>query len=193
MFAVTPHCPALVETPDGPRAIETLAPGSHVTLARGGSARVAWLGQRRLRPSPRLHLPSARPIAISPGALGDCTPHVELRLSPDHAVFAGLFVPIGLLVNGRTIRQVDTQEVRYVHLELDHHDAILAEGLPVETYADTGNRSLFANAPVVALHPRLPAPVPERLFDAVWLDALRARLAVIADGRPQTLSRPGTT
>jgi hypothetical protein len=44
---------------------------------------------------------------------------------------------------------------------LASHDAIVAEGLPAETYLDTGNRSDFVNGgPAVTVHPTF--------ADAVW-------------------------
>ena len=61
------------------------------------------------------------------------------------------------LVNGTTIRQErDWTAVDYYHVELDEHAILLAEGLPAESYLDTGNRGFFANsgAPLV-LHPDL--------------------------------------
>ena len=36
-------------------------------------------------------------------------------------------------------------EVTYWHVELDRHDVLLADGLPCESYLDTGNRGAFAN------------------------------------------------
>jgi len=45
-------------------------------------------------------------------------------------------------------------EVTYYHVELDDHDLLLAEGLPVESYLDTGDRSNFENGGgPIALHP----------------------------------------
>src|SRR5208283_3219127 len=45
-------------------------------------------------------------------------------------------------------------EVTYWHVELDRHEVLLAEGLQVESYLDTGNRNAFANAEgFVELHP----------------------------------------
>lgn len=41
----------------------------------------------------------------------------------------------------------------YQHFELAEHDVVLAEGLPAETYLDTGDRAKFAGAPVIALYP----------------------------------------
>ena len=64
-------------------------------------------------------------------------------------------IPIKLLVNGCTIQQVrGSVSVDYLHVELDRHDIVLAEGLAVESYLDTGNRAMFANAGLaLILHP----------------------------------------
>jgi hypothetical protein len=35
------------------------------------------------------------------------------------------------------------EEVTYYHVELATHDVILADGLPCESYLDTGNRAAF--------------------------------------------------
>jgi len=47
--------------------------------------------------------------------------------------------------------------VRYFHVELARHALLLAEGVPTESYLDTGNRAIFDNAPLTALHPDLSA------------------------------------
>jgi hypothetical protein len=73
-------------------------------------------------------------------------PHTDLFLSPDHAVHVGsVLVPVRYLINGATIVQVPTDRVDYFHIELPRHEVLLAEGLPVESYLDTGNRGGFAN------------------------------------------------
>ena len=57
-------------------------------------------------------------------------------------------------MNGRTIFQQARNEVSYWHVELAEHNILYAEGLPVESYLDTGNRSAFANGGrVLDLHP----------------------------------------
>jgi hypothetical protein len=62
--------------------------------------------------------------------------------------------PICGLVNGVSITQIEQAEVEYWHIELDTHDVILAEGLPAESYLDTGNRTAFANGGAfVEAHP----------------------------------------
>ena len=73
---------------------------------------------------------------------------------PDHAVFTdGVLIPIKHLINGRSIAQVECHEIEYFHVELARHDILLAEGLPAESYLDTGNRAAFANDGVTQLHP----------------------------------------
>ncbi len=92
--------------------------------------------------------------AFGPGASGEALPHRDLWLSPDHSVFAdGCLIQASLLVNGLNVVQQAVESVQYWHVELDTHDVILAEGLPAESYLDTGNRSQFANAPIAELRP----------------------------------------
>ena len=86
-------------------------------------------------------------------------PHRDLLLSPDHAVFFdGKLICVRQLVNGSTIRmERGWTAVDYYHVELDQHAIVLAEGLTVESYLDTGNRGFFANSGMpLVLHPDLP-------------------------------------
>ncbi|MBN9509467.1 MAG: Hint domain-containing protein [Alphaproteobacteria bacterium] len=79
----------------------------------------------------------------------------DLRLSPDRAVFVdGALVPVRYLLNGTTIVQEPPQSVSYFHPELDAHDVLRADGLPCESYLDTGNRGASANGGTLAqTHP----------------------------------------
>jgi hypothetical protein len=46
--------------------------------------------------------------------------------------------------------------VTYYHVELGRHDVLLAEGLPAETYLDTGNGTMFEiSGQPLTLHPNL--------------------------------------
>jgi hypothetical protein len=76
-------------------------------------------------------------------------------LSPDHAVYVdGVLIPVKRLVNGGSIAQVERASVVYHHIELERHDIVLADGLPAESYLDTGDRSDFGTeAGVIRLHP----------------------------------------
>ena len=54
-----------------------------------------------------------------------------------------VFIPVGYLVNGATIAQIEVDEVSYWHVELDSHDILLANNLPAESYMAIGNRGFF--------------------------------------------------
>ena len=65
-----------------------------------------------------------------------------------------MLIPIRYLVNGRTVRQEARNAVTYWHVELAEHNVLYADGMPAESYLDTGNRGAFANGgSVVDLHP----------------------------------------
>jgi collagen type I/II/III/V/XI/XXIV/XXVII alpha len=52
--------------------------------------------------------------------------------------------------------------VTYCHVELPFHGIILAEGMPAESYLDTGNRAAFADGgQVLHLHPEFAAGIRE--------------------------------
>jgi len=137
--------------------VEALAVGDTVQTVSGTTAAVVWIGHRRVdcRRHPRPH--DALPVRIHANAFGHGLPRRDLLLSPDHSVFIdGVLIPIRHLINGASIVREPVDEVTYWHVELPQHDILLAEGLPCESYLDTGNRGAFANggAPL-ALHAEL--------------------------------------
>jgi len=144
-----------IATPCGEVLVEALAIGDAVSLAGGGVAQVAWIGRRTVdaarHPEPR----KVWPVRIMTNAFGPGLPVRDLWLSPDHAVFVDdVLIPVKHLINGTTIAQIPVDDVSYYHVELPAHDLLLAEGLAVESYLDTGDRSNFLNGGgPVALHP----------------------------------------
>jgi hypothetical protein len=145
-------------TVNGEVAVEDLREGDTVITARdgaGGAKRIVWTGKRSLdiarHPSPD----EIRPIRICAGAFAPGLPQRDLRVSPHHAIYAmGVLVEAKSLVNDATvIREQDTRFVTYHHIELESHDIILAEGLPAESYLETGSRSAFEDAGSLILHP----------------------------------------
>jgi hypothetical protein len=140
---------------DGAYPIEAITPGQRVRTRNGSLRTVIWTGRRRVNLTRHPRPQDVNPVRIRADAFGPALPHRDLVLSPDHAIFAdGLLIPVRYLVNGATIVQEPWPDVTYHHLELASHDIILAEGLPCETYLDTGNRGAFENeAAPRALHP----------------------------------------
>lgn len=144
-----------IDTPDGPVAVEDIVAGQQVISVFGGCIPVIWVGHRRVNCARHARPHDVWPIHIRPHAFGPGLPAADLWLSPDHAVHvADVLVPVRYLVNGRTILQEPRDSVTYWHLELPAHDVIRAEGLPCETFLDTGNRGAFAESgAAIHLHP----------------------------------------
>ncbi len=152
----------MIRTQAGERAVERLRPGMPVITLIDGVVvprTVKWVGHRRIDLTRHPRPDVMAPIRVERDAFADDVPRRDLLLSPDHAVFVkGMLICVGQLVNGATIRKErGWTAVDYYHVELDRHAIVLAEGLTVESYLDTGNRGFFANSgrPPV-LHPDLP-------------------------------------
>jgi autotransporter passenger strand-loop-strand repeat protein len=144
-----------IRTDKGDVAVENLKVGDRVATECGQAQPITWIGHRHIMPARHPRPRQVRPVRIEADAFGPNEPRVPLYLSPDHAIFAqGVLIPVKHLINGETVRQVEVDSITYFHIELAEHAVIRAEGLPVETYLDTGDRSSFAEAPVTELHPR---------------------------------------
>ena len=156
-FAAGTH----ILTATGERAIESLLQGDIVLTLSDGELKarpVKWVGHRRIDLTRHPRPETMAPIRIERDAFGDNMPHTDLLLSPDHAVFVDdMLICIRQLVNGSTIRaERGWTAVDYYHVELNDHAILLAEGLPAESYLDTGNRGFFANSGApLTLHPNM--------------------------------------
>jgi hypothetical protein len=148
-------------TATGERPVETLLQGDIVLTLADDELQahpVNWVGRRRIDLTAHPRPETVAPIRIQRGAFADSMPHTDLLVSPDHAIFVdGRLICARQLVNGTTILQEQGwSSVEYYHVELDMHAILLAEGLPAESYLDTGNRGFFGNSddPLI-LHPDL--------------------------------------
>jgi len=194
-----------IMTEHGELAVEELAEGDMVVTLAGDTRSlrpVKWIGQRRLNllqhPQPNL----SAPVRVRRQAFGQGLPSRDLLLSPDHCLFVdGKLIPAKLLINDMTIVQErETASVDYYHVELDQHSVLLAEGLPAESYLDTGNRAMFANAGLdLVLHPEFavnaalkcwetdacaPLAVSQDAVKPIW-DGLVERALLLGYRRPE--------
>jgi T5SS/PEP-CTERM-associated repeat protein len=145
-----------IATARGDVAVEHLRKDDRACLATGGSRPIGWIGRRSVDPRRHPKPKTVLPVCVSRDAFGPGLPHRDLFLSPDHAVFVeDVLIPVQYLVNGTSVRQLsECGPITYFHVELDRHDVLLAEGLPVETYLETGNRAAFENGgATISLHP----------------------------------------
>ena len=135
-----------ISTARGEIPIERLAIGDRVLTASGATRPVIWLGHRAIDISRHPDPVAVRPVRVRAGAFGDGQPRRDLWLSPGHNIaFEGALIAACRLINGRSVGQIDQDHIEYWHVELDAHDVIYADGLPAESYLDTGNRTAFAN------------------------------------------------
>ncbi|WP_158804476.1 MULTISPECIES: Hint domain-containing protein [unclassified Acidisoma] len=133
-----------IRTPSGEAEVETLRVGDLVSVARGGAEAIRWLGRRRVDCRRHVSPHAVWPVRIGAEAFGAGAPLRDLFLSPDHAVHAeDVLIPIKHLINGVSVRQAGRDEIHYFHIQLPRHEVILAEGLPVESYLDSGDRQVF--------------------------------------------------
>jgi hypothetical protein len=181
-----------IRTDCGDVAVENLRAGDLVRTHSGEARPIRWLGYRRLDLNRHPHPENVRPIRVRAGAIAEGRPRRDLLVSPDHALFIdGVLIPARLLVNGVSIViETACRIVTYHHVELDSHDVILAEGLPAESYLDTGDRAKFSNAAVTTLHPEFVARTWEMaactpiVLTGPRLAAVRAELGQRAGGGP---------
>lgn len=128
----------VVETPAGPRAIETLAEGDLVLTRDNGSRPIRWIGSRTV-----LGRGGLAPVVIRAGALGNDR---DLMVSQLHRMLLAdwraelmfgepeVLVAAGHLAGGAGIRIVELGEVDYFHMLFDRHEIVTANGAPAESF-----------------------------------------------------------
>jgi hypothetical protein len=133
-----------IATPCGGVAVEDLREGDLVLTLSGTAQPVCWAGHTAVHAAAASQPARVMPVRVTAGSFGAGLPVRDLVLSPEHAVFAGgALVPVHCLVNGTTIRQETVDAISYYHIELPRHDVLFAEGLPAESYLDSGNRDML--------------------------------------------------
>jgi T5SS/PEP-CTERM-associated repeat protein len=143
-----------IRTNDGWIAVEDLRAGDIAVTADGAEEAIVWVGQRAVNCAAHPRPEAVWPVRVRAGAFGDNVPVRDLYLSPDHAVFVdNVLVPVKLLINGSSIARAGRDRVEYFHVELPRHSVILAEGLTVESYLDTGDRADFGVGGATRLFP----------------------------------------
>jgi hypothetical protein len=165
-------------TPHGEVAVEHLRKGDLVQTISGRAQPVSWIGHRRVNFRRHPNRQRILPVRVAAHAFGPGMPRRELLLSPDHAVFVeDVLIPIRHLINGSTVAQIERHAITYYHVELPRHDALLANGMPAESYLEAGARNAFANGGgTIHLHPDFTPPLDHHSM--LWEEHGYAPLAV---------------
>lgn len=142
----------LIETPEGPRAIDGLSEGDMVNTLDAGPQPIRWIGSMRL---PGTEWDNA-PVRVKRGALGNVR---DLWLSQNHRVLlrgakaellfgeTEVLVAVKHLCNDDTIRIVPCEEIEYWHILFDAHQIVFAECAPAESLYP-GKQSLDTVTPI---------------------------------------------
>lgn len=137
----------LIETPQGPRPVDALRAGDRVVTYDNGPQTVRWVGMSHLSGLALRRFAHLRPIRVTASALGTGAPTEDLLVSPAHRLLVqgpraqALFNQSEVLVcardllDGRAVRQdLALHGVVYVHLLLDRHEVLIANGVPCESF-----------------------------------------------------------
>jgi hypothetical protein len=136
-----------IKTPKGDVRIEQLQIGDRVSTVSGEAKRIKFIGSKTVSREPAQS--RTGPVKISRFAMDGKVPYSDLYVSPWHAIYIdNMLIPVRYLVNGVSIladAKLEELSLTYFHIELDTHEAILAEGLAVESFL-RDNPDAFDNA-----------------------------------------------
>ncbi len=138
----------LIQTTDGPVAVEDLCPGMFLECGDGRVTQMLWKGAITIVPgAPTLNDEPDKLYRVMPDAFGlgrpvqDQTfgPHVR-RLDRDPKIRAAMgtdaaLVPLSAMTDGHSVIEVNpVAPTRVYHIACEEHEAIRAAGLEVESY-----------------------------------------------------------
>lgn len=136
-----------LSTDTGARPIEDLRPGDRLLTRDSGPRQVLWTGRRRMSGARLFAMPHLRPVRFRAGAMGIGQPDRDLLVSPDHrmlvrgAAARALFGEDEVLVTaadlangGSVVHDSTVREVTYVHILLERHEVVWANGLATESF-----------------------------------------------------------
>jgi hypothetical protein len=157
----------MIDTPFGQRAVETLKAGDLVTTLDAGAQPIAWTGSRTIPCTP-----ATTPIQFEMGSIDGLS--APLKVSPQHKMLVShfscdllfgqndVFCTAQHMLNDR-VKRVAQKTVTYVHIMLDTHQVITANGVETESFhagpeglmalSDASKADLFSAFPALKSDP----------------------------------------
>jgi hypothetical protein len=126
-----------VRTPDGYRAVETLAAGDEIVTRFAGVAPIKAVDGFTLERVAGKWVGPSRPVRVKRNALGENMPVRDLCLTAAHSIAVdGVLVPVVNLVNGTSIvfdKAEGDDTLDFFHIELARHDVLDVQGAACES------------------------------------------------------------
>lgn len=171
---------SMIETPQGKCAVEDIRAGDEINTFDWHdntytAKPVIWTGKKKASVRPeRPDDEAGYPVRILKDALAQGIPCKDMLITAEHCLFFdGKFIPVRMLVNGRSIfYDRSILSYTYYHVETEEHAVIVADGMLTESYLDTGNRRTFQQGGSVVRIGHKPR---------TWLDDAAAPLGVGRD------------
>lgn len=174
-----------VETPEGPCRIETLRAGDRVVTVDKGACAIRYVTRTHLTCAMLRRNPDHCPIRFKAGSLGDGLPERDLVVSPQHRLlWSGSDCDLHLGVPEVLVAAADHPAgqkvaaallpfgVTYIHLVLDEHHILWANGAQTESFL-VGPTSYHAAPASVQADLRRLFPALSSLHGPVWQRAAR--------------------
>lgn len=140
-----------IATPNGTIAVQDLVEGDRISTKDNGEQEIRWIGSRRVTGARLYAMPHMRPIRMRANILGQGEPDQDLIVSPDHRILVkgpvaqALFNTPEVLVTARDMVNDSSitvdysiREVTYIHVMLDSHQVIWANGVESESFHPAG-------------------------------------------------------
>ncbi|MGR3323533.1 MAG: Hint domain-containing protein [Pseudooceanicola sp.] len=138
----------VIQTVDGPCAVEDLRPGMMLETQENGPQEIKWIGSMQLVPQAPVQDPAQlRLTRVSPDRFGPAKPGIELMVGPgarllhrpdslrDEEVSGQAFTPFADFVDYDSVFEVTPPAtVEMFHICTEMHSTIFAQGLAVETF-----------------------------------------------------------
>jgi len=143
----------MITTAQGDVAIEMLKPGQLVLTRDNGYQPVRWIGARYMSGRFLLDNPHIRPVMVLADAFGPGLPAKDTMMSPNTRIpvasegrrfsLTDREEPVAIknLVNHKSVQQVDTTGIEYLHVMFARHEVISANGIWIESFK-SGDYSL---------------------------------------------------
>lgn len=125
--------------------VNALRKGDMVLTRDNGFQPIRWICRTVLDTARLVAEPDLAPIRIAAGAIAPGLPAADMLVSPQHRMLmtgwtaelltgqSEVLVPARALVNGQTVTQAPAHSTTYIHIALDQHEVLYANGAASES------------------------------------------------------------